>query len=150
LTIEERFDALFLFVLREKKRRLLSRPFLFPSGAFEPGERERARGSKGGTEEESERAFPPKKQMLTETRSLRVAARSEVRICSAAGAPRSKFLHFSWATAAPASKERTSIISYLEFSSLTMTPAAAATLSGDAFRALFPEEVRICEGEREP
>jgi len=43
LTIEERFDALFLFVLREKKRRRLSRPFLFPSGAFEPGERERER-----------------------------------------------------------------------------------------------------------
>jgi hypothetical protein len=31
-----------------------------------------------------------------------------------------------------------------------MTPAAAATLSGDAFRALFPEEVRICEGKGEP
>ena len=30
-----------------------------------------------------------------------------------------------------------------------MTPAAVSTLSGDAFRALFPEEVRIWTSEGE-
>lgn len=50
--------------------------------------------------------------------------------------------HFlSSRTAARFSKDRKKDrnVSVIPF---TMTPAAAATLSGDAFRALFPEEVR--------